>query len=245
MTQQEFGDSVRFVFFETDYEQWAYATDGGTAFVVNFNGKPYGLTARHVLKGFDWKKLIITERKFGSKKTGIRAIYYPSSPNAATVDTDILDVVLIEFGREVVSDWFEGSAYVIDSETIGTSQDGDRLFVVGALKETSEISETEIIPQSHRLELTDNGPTKVDPTLRHAIAVFADPAFSQITGLSGSPVFNATSNALCGMVVRGGLNRERCDIRYVDIFDIMRMIEGVHNGQTETNYKKTVAYRVP
>ena len=41
--RQDFKDSVRFVFFWTGFEGWEYATHGGTAFVVNFRGRPFAL----------------------------------------------------------------------------------------------------------------------------------------------------------------------------------------------------------
>jgi hypothetical protein len=54
-----------------------------------------------------------------------------------------------------------------------------------------------------RLEFTDVGLGTSDPTLRTGLAEFKDPEFKSITGISGSPVFDITANALCGMVVRG------------------------------------------
>src|SRR6266852_9221072 len=59
--QQDFRDSVRFVMFETGLEGWEYATHGGTAFVVNFHGKLFGLTCRHCFGDFDWRQLSLTE----------------------------------------------------------------------------------------------------------------------------------------------------------------------------------------
>jgi hypothetical protein len=244
LIRQDFGDSVRFVFFETGYSEWGYATEGGTAFVVNFKGKPYGITARHVLKGFELPKLVITDKKIGTKKAGIRAVYYPSAPNTNTIDTDVLDVLLIEFGRDVQSDYFDDTAYVIDAGTVGTSHDAHRLVVAGCLKAQSEITETQIKPQFCRLEFLDNGATKGDPTLRHAVAEFANPGFDAITGLSGSPVYDLTADLLCGMVVRGGMNGSKCEIRYVDVYDIVKMLESVHSGRSDTNYIKIVAHKV-
>ena len=57
---QDFRTSVRFPIFETGYEEWPYATNGGTLFLVTFRGRVVGLTCRHVLHGFDWRQLRIT-----------------------------------------------------------------------------------------------------------------------------------------------------------------------------------------
>jgi hypothetical protein len=46
---------------------------------------------------------------------------------------------------------------------------------------------------------------ELDEILREAYAEFADPEFTEVTGLSGSPTFDATLNRLAGMVVRGAL----------------------------------------
>ena len=55
--------------------------------------------------------------------------------------------------------------------------------------------------------------------------------FKSVEGISGSPVFDRTANALCGMVVRGGMNGGSCNLIYVDIFDIMRLLEAVSVGK--------------
>jgi hypothetical protein len=242
--RQDFTTAVRFVFFDTGLEEWAYATDGGTAFVINFRGKPYALTARHVLQSFTWPQLIITEKKIGTKIAGIKAVYHPSSPNPQTTETDVLDVLLIEFRDEVGLDFFEDSAYIVDPKTICTSQDGHNLLVAGVLKAKSEISETDITPQFCQLGFLDNGPTRIDPTVRYATAEFMNPGFTEVTGLSGSPVYDLTANALCGMVVRGGMNGNRCSIIYVDMFDIYKIIQSVREDKPNTNYVKNIAYRV-
>ena len=117
-------------------------------------------------------------------------------------------------------------------------------MVAGVVKAETKITETEVVPQFCRLEFRDNGAYKNDPTLRHAIAEFPNPAFNAITGLSGSPVYDMTSDVLCGMVVRGGLNGNRCQILYVDILDIMKMIEAVQSDKSSTEYTKTVAYKI-
>jgi hypothetical protein len=57
--------------------------------------------------------------------------------------------------------------------------------------------------------------------------------------MSGSPVFDFTANALCGMVIRGTLHQNNCEIRYADIFDIVRLLEAVRNRTRTVFYYKT------
>ena len=79
------------------------------------------------------------------------------------------------------------------------------LYVNGVLKEKSDLSGMPISPVFCLLEFSDQGATSTDPILREAYAEFADPEFTEVTGLSGSPTFDATLNRLAGMVVRSAL----------------------------------------
>jgi hypothetical protein len=241
--RQDFRTSVRFVMFRTGVEGWEYSTHGGTAFIVNFRGKPFGLTCRHVLRDFYWGQLAITAAKFGRKGSqfaALKSLAYPSDPRGEAVDTDILDLAVVEFGDDVGPAFFTDPAYILDANTVGTSEEGDVLLVSGTLKEKSELSGTSVTPTFCLLEFVDCGAPSTDPSLRQAHAGFADPEFSTITGLSGSPVFNASTNRLAGMVVRGAFNRRACTICYVDIFDIMQFLTAVAEGHPRTDYVKTL-----
>jgi hypothetical protein len=212
--RQDFRDSVRFVMFQTDVQGWEYATHGGTAFIVNFRGKPLGLTCRHVLRDFYWGQLAITAAKFGRKGSqfaALKSLAYPSGPRGEAVGTDILDVAIMEFADDVGADFFTDPPYIIDDNTWGTSNEGDGLLVNGALKEKSDLSEQPVVsPVFCLLEFRDCGATSPDPLLREAYAEFHEPQFSSVTGISGSPVYNSTANKLCGMVVRGALAGRAC-----------------------------------
>lgn len=56
---QDIKAAIRPVFFQNDYEEWPYSTDGGTMFIVEFRGRCYGLTAKHVLKGYEPSQLVV------------------------------------------------------------------------------------------------------------------------------------------------------------------------------------------
>ena len=238
---QDFKDCVRFVFFETGYEDWRHATHGGTAFIINLRGKVYGITCQHVFKDFEYGQLFITPEKFGKKgdkSAPVKGVYLPTSPRDGAVGTDILDLCVIEFGDGVDADFFKGSAYVIDANTVATSRQGDRLSVAGALKDKSRIIPPDIFAAFCHLQFGDAGISTSDPTLRYAIAEFLNPEFSSITGISGSPVFDDTANALSGMVVRGSMTGNKCQIYYLDIFDIVKALEAVYAGDQSTYYLK-------
>jgi len=237
---QDFRTSVRFPIFETGYAEWPYATNGGTLFLVMFRGRVFGLTCRHVLDGFDWQRLRVTEAKFGKMFAPIRGLVHPSAPKGEAVDTDILDIAVVEFAPEVTPTFFPDPPYVLDAGTCGTANVGDVLYVNGALKEKSDLSEMPITPVFCLLELADMGAASADPSLRKAHAGFASPQFTEITGLSGSPVFDMTSNKLVGMAVRGTLAAKTCTLWYIDMFDILTLVTAVAEGREATNYTKVV-----
>jgi hypothetical protein len=114
----------------------------------------------------------------------------------------------------------------------------DTLRVAGTLKTKSVITERTIAPVYCLLELIDDTPSTNDPTLRRAIGKFHKPEFSDVLGLSGSPVFNVTQRALCGMVARGAKNGDSCALWYVDMFDIAQLLVAVDEDKDETYYRK-------
>jgi hypothetical protein len=246
---QDFKDSVRFVMFQTGVEGWEYATHGGTAFIVSFRGKPFGLTCRHVFKDFHWDHLAITGSKFGKKGeqfAKVKSLVYPSDPRGEAVDTDILDIAVIEFANDVGADFFTDAPYILDTKTYGTSSEGDAVLVNGALKEKSDLSEQPVIsPTFCLLEFHDRGATSTDPLLREAFVQIHEPKFSSVTGISGSPVYNLTAKKLCGMVVRGTLTGRECRIWYIDIFDIMQILIAMIENRSTTDYTKHVLRWVP
>jgi hypothetical protein len=114
------------------------------------------------------------------------------------------------------------------------------LYVNGALKEKFDLSGMPISPVFCRLEFVDRGAASADPILRQAYAEFANPEFTEIIGLSGSPVFNASSNKLVGMAVRGALTGKRCTLWYIDMFDILTLVTAVAEAREATDYTKVV-----
>jgi hypothetical protein len=170
--ERDFAASVRPVLFSTDIEEFLYATHGGTAFVVSYKGRPYALTCRHVFKDFDEGQLMLFGAQFpnkGDKPAKIRGAYYPSSPRASAVDSDVTDFCLIEFEMDVTTDFFGGNAYPLNEQTICSSAAGDRLLIFGALKEKTVIDPPDIRVSYGRLQASDAGPTS-DPFLRKGAA---------------------------------------------------------------------------
>jgi hypothetical protein len=216
-------------------------------FVVNFSGRVYALTCAHIVRDFESGKLFITEEKMGrkgGKPATIKGLCYPLSPRDAAFGTDLVDMCVIEFTENIYANFFKGSAYVIDKNTVATSAIGHRLRVAGALKDKSSIIPPDINVGYCNLEFGDMGVTTSDPTLREATAVSLNPQFDNVIGISGSPVFDETANALCGMVARGGMVKNKCNIFYIDIYDIVHFLTRVHKRESTTSYTKNITLPV-
>jgi hypothetical protein len=240
--KQDIRKSVRAIVFETGCEGWPYATHGGTAFIVRHANRFWGLTCKHVVKDFEWKQLMLTDIKFGKMIAGIHSINYPSGPTGKAIDSDVLDLAVIEFDPAIPANFFKGTAYVLDQGTIGTPRVGADLVVNGLFKDTTTIEEGKISPTFGLIEFTERGPAGFDLALRKAEGAYVNPQWSSLTGFSGAPVFDVTGGRLCGMVMRASMPAaDRAIMHYLDIVDIAQALKGVADGSLQAKYSKTIA----
>lgn len=87
------------------------------------------------------------------------------------------------------------------------------------------------------MQFTDAGVAEFDPGLRRGLATYSSPGFDSISGISGAPVYNFNSRALCGMVARGALQSDgACIVYFIDIFGIMKFIDAVSAGSERIIY---------
>ena len=114
----------------------------------------------------DHPRIGIGRLRVGRKIAGLQSVAYPTQPHGAAKDTDIVDLVVIEFAPDVTATFFKDTAYILDSNTATTSQLGDQLYVAGALKEKVNMGEG-ITPGFCCIEFVDSG-NYSDPTLREA-----------------------------------------------------------------------------
>ena len=243
--RQDFKKCVRFVMFDTGVEDWRFATHAGTAFIVNRKGRPYGITCGHVRGDFEWSQLALSNTKFGNATARLKAIIFPSEPSGGAVGSDVLDIAVVEFADDVDAAFFGDSTYILDAGTVGTSREGNALLVHGNIKETTEITEDRIAPVFGALEFTDRGCRSSDLALREAAARYEKLEFGALAGISGSPVFNVTTSRLCGVVVRAGMTeadgKQDAIVHYVDMFDVLKVLDGVVDGSLRATYTKVVA----
>ena len=102
-------------------------------------------------------------------------------------------------------------------------------MIFGAFKDKTRIDPPDVHVGYGCLELSDVGGTS-DPFLQKGFAQYLNPEFSTVTGISGAPVFNITHSGLCGIVLRGGLDAGRLNVRYAEALDILRFVEAVAEG---------------
>ncbi len=228
--------------FETGLDDWKYATDGGTAFIVCLNRRLYALTVRHLARTFSWNDLAISSEKFGNTLVGIDSLIYTDTKNDLSADTN--DMMIIEISDDISFESFGDQPYLIDTGTWCDSETGDQLYVSGAQKSASVIDEErgQIFPGFMTLEFRDAGPTS-DPVVRAAHAIFDDDLNGGLTGLSGAPVFNWSKERLVGVMVRGGESDGHFTMRYIGIGHYIQMLLADQNGSSTCNYRHAVSIK--
>ncbi|MCD0416016.1 hypothetical protein LOC51_02210 [Rubrivivax sp. JA1024] len=223
--------------FETRLQDFRYATNGGTAFIVQRKGKPYGITCRHVLRGFSIDDLVITDASMGRKAAGIDGMYHPTNLRDENEGSDLDDICVIAF-NEFEGQFFEG-AYDLDRRPAASSEPANQLIATGFLKQKSRIDPPNIFAGLGFLEFRDAGVAPFDHALRRGLATYTNHDFDSVAGMSGSPVYNLNSGALCGMTVRGGLERDgELTIYFIDVFDLLQFLDAVATGSTNFSYTK-------
>lgn len=236
--------SIRPILFQTDLDDFQYATHGGTVFVVEYKGRPYGITCKHVLEDFNYDGLVVMgsfDFRKGDKAAQIDG-YYMQRGGAlatdATAGSDVQDICIVVFAEETDLSFFGSDIYEVNERTVHSSQMGNELHVSGFLKDKTTIAPPTIRAGHALLQLRDAGSSGFDPFLRRAHALFGELQFDSLTGLSGAPAFNVTEAALCGMVVRAGLTGQTCWLYFLDIYDIVQMLEVASTRSATIRYDR-------
>lgn len=240
---QTLKDACRWINFFTPVEGHEVATYGGTAFVIVYDGRPYAITARHNAHSFRWADLIITKDRNSNLYAPIRKISYAGEGVGYAQGSDLADIAYIQFSAEITPDFFEGAVYNFDHLPVCISQSNDDLAIYGALSNQSEIDGVNIVAQFAELGFVDVGPHSHDVVLRSAKGQWLNSRVTDLSGFSGAPVYNTSQDALCGMMVRGGLSSIGvATVYYIDIADIARVLHSVNEGQQAGFYFKTVKH---
>src|SRR5271168_2058598 len=92
--RQDIKTAVRPVLYQTDWEEWPYS-HGGTLFVVNFEGRCYGLTCRHVIGDEGANHLFVAHCHIPAKGMRPAAIKMVSTIKGR--ESDLQDIAVICF----------------------------------------------------------------------------------------------------------------------------------------------------
>lgn len=226
--RQDIEAAVRPVLFQTDFEEWPYS-HGGSLFVVNFKGRCYGLTCNHVIGDGGANHLFVAPDHVLSIGMHPAPVKYVARINDR--ESELQDIAVICFTDEIDPEFFGGTAYVIGSGTVGTSDTAHSLKVYGFLsKKTIIDNEAKSITGGYCvLQFHDVGKNSSDPFIRQALATYARHNFNSLDGISGAPVFDETMGRLCGMAVRGAVNGlGKATLWYIDISHIVRVVDAVN-----------------
>jgi hypothetical protein len=239
---QSFEPSVRPVFFETGIEEFFYATHGGTLFLVEYLGKPYAITCDHVFKDFEPGRLVVGQDQVpkGCKAANVKGRYRPADPTGAAVDSDVLDIAILDFFDGITPEFFRGSAFVLNDETAGSSEKGHFLQVYGTLKSQTKIEPPDIAWSFGHMDFHDRGESNADAVLRVGECRWVESTIDNITGISGAPVMDRTTGKLCGMVARGTVENGTAIIHFIDIFDILQFLRSSIVGGGHAHYTRPV-----
>jgi hypothetical protein len=241
-TEQSFEQSVRPVFFETGLEEFFYATHGGTLFLIEYLGRPYAVTCAHVFKDFEPGTLVVGQDQVpkGCKAASIKGRYKPSNPTGAAVDSDVLDIAILDFHDAITPDFFRGSAFIVSDETAGSSEKGHFLQVFGVLKNQTKIEPPDITWAFGHMDFYDRGEANADAVLRVAEGKWIESTIDNITGISGAPVMDRITGKLCGMVARGTVKDGNAIIYFIDVFDILHFLKSSVVEGGHANYVRPV-----
>jgi hypothetical protein len=238
--------AARGVFFETDCEEFLYATHGGTAFLVRVRNRLYALTCGHVIVNFDVRRIFLTRDFFGVKGTPpapVAEYIRPTNPTGGAVDSDVLDLRAIRIDESVAADFFRDAPYIISEDTVTTSLPGEIVEVFGVLNDKTNIIPPDMEFSFARLHFQDVGHYKGDPVLCEARTKITNPDITNLDGLSGGPVFNLTQGRLCGMALRGGIVGGDATLFYLDAHHILRFLENVIDRNESASYVHNVLVR--
>ena len=105
-------------------DDFFYATHGGTLFLVEYLGRPYAITCAHVFQDFEVGALVIGQDQVpkGCKAANVKGRYKPANPTGAAVDSDVLDIAILDFFEGITPDFFRGSAFIINDDRAGSSE---------------------------------------------------------------------------------------------------------------------------
>jgi hypothetical protein len=236
---QDIISCVRPVLYDTGITDFQYATHGGTLFLVVYESRVCALTCAHVFGDFDSETLLVPADQIpeeGAPAVTPQGRYVSVNLQGAAEGSDIQDISVLDFPGQATIEFFKNNPFAISEESAGRSDDGHNLVIFGVLKEKTHIDPPDVVIGYTLLEFVDRGPMNADNVLRIAEGAFDNPEITDITGISGSPVFDRDTGKLCGMVARGKVQDQKAIIYFIDILHILAFLKSSVGGAAGIAY---------
>lgn len=203
--------SVQPLIFETGIKEVSYSSTRGTVFLVDYEGKPYVLTARHALQPDNLVPICVFPSDTSHRLIPLQDVFFvPQSDEGE----DFVDLAVIGIDKRRATHPEIAEASLID---LALSCGGwkkyaseAKFFVIGYPEERSNFNyETqEFRADCETLFGCYGGPSPL-PYL-HVLLVLDSQSLKTFSGLSGAPVFawialpmQRPTPVFCGMVLRG------------------------------------------
>ncbi len=233
--------ATRVALFETGYEDFPTASNGGTLTLVSMGDSVFALTCRHVCRGFEPLNLLIGQNRTSGFFTKAHSFFAIERTIDHAVGSDLDDLVAFWVPKDLGYKWFKEKPLLLSPRLKVPNDLGDKLYAVGNLKNGSTFDGRGGDVSWAELHLFDIGSSPIDVTLRCAQALSSLSTIGSISGISGGPVYNVTKGRLAGIIVRGGTpSQHEVLIHYIDIFDVLQFLVSTRSPNSLHRYRKDI-----
>jgi hypothetical protein len=228
---------ARPVLFQNDNEQWPLSL-GGTAFVVRFRGRHFVLTAKHVLRDFQFSQFRVQLHPDSNQFIPLTGMYTlrDKDPDDFGRDEDQFDIAVWTTADEHLVPGVFGNAEPYDLRGFDAltvfNPNADYLFCGYPIEGREYDSDRRHMHQtalSGRAQYVRRTPY----ACLHQVSLVLNDQVSNLDGFSGSPVFQVNQGegkysyeAFAGMLVRG--TRESAIAYFVEHRRIIELMEYVY-----------------
>ena len=252
--QQDVFLATRFVQFSTEYDDWPVATHGGTAFIVEYKSRWFAVLARHVFgkrnaERFYFKDLLMFTKNSGESCIPLKVVRgvgvqpLPGRTKEDLGNIGDMAVVEVETRPDEITD-----RYIMDANTICDTKPGNSLKIFGFLKSGSQIEvdgdDVTTFSQPCRLGLECVPTSSSAEELYSAKGDYNPSSPPDLAGISGGPVYNVSQSALCGIVLRAGINlsTKQVTAHFIGVDHVTHLLDAIISEKNVAKYwSKSIA----
>jgi len=233
--------ATRPILFHTDFPETPFATHGGTLVLVLHNQHVFAVTCGHTLGSFSWARLMIPQRRVSGPIAALDSVIKFSSPIDHAIGSDLMDLIAIRVAEH--PNWFEDQPIALDKDSVADCVEGDILTVCGYPADISNWAADTPLVGTFDFRIRADRRQSNDIVLRsgHGNIAKAQLDLQSLSGLSGSPVLREADGKLCGIVVRGGLDKNGdVQVFFVEASDVLEIIASATGDKGFHRYDKEI-----